>query len=129
MVPIQTPPVEVPQPSAADPNLHQLWQDVLEHLHPLSKGVLRDHGRLSLFDQQQALIEISAPKLFKIAQSKVSDIEKAFRKVVNQPIKVNLAVAAAVVEIAPPSAEESPPDSLSSMETPSSVSEMPQPMR
>jgi DNA polymerase-3 subunit gamma/tau len=73
--------------------LKQIWQQVIEYLHPLSKGLLRDHGRLAGLSEQQAQIEITAPKLLKIAQSKISDIEKSFAKVVNRPVKVNLTIA------------------------------------
>ncbi|MDX2216579.1 MAG: DNA polymerase III subunit gamma/tau [Oculatellaceae cyanobacterium bins.114] len=93
--PDQAQPVETtPVPSFA-PDLQHIWQQIIEHLHPLSKALLKDHGRLLALKEYQAEIGISSQNLFKIAQSKLPDVEEAFQKVLDRKIKVSLAVMAA----------------------------------
>ncbi len=78
-------------------NLSQIWQQIIAHLHPLSKALLNEHGRLLGFDGQEARIGIGNDKLVKIAQGKLKDIEQAFADVFNQKVKVSLEVAAPTV--------------------------------
>jgi DNA polymerase-3 subunit gamma/tau len=77
----------------ADSNLSQIWQQIIAHLHPLSKALLNEHGQLLSFDRQEARIGISSDKLVKIAQNQVKNIEKAFSEVFDQKVKVSLEVA------------------------------------
>lgn len=74
--------------------LQQVWRQVLESLHPLSQSLLRDHGRLTALSDQQAEITIKSDNLIKIAQNKLPDIEKGFRKVLGQSVRIALVVAA-----------------------------------
>jgi DNA polymerase-3 subunit gamma/tau len=76
-----------------DTNLGQIWQQIIAHLHPLSKALLNEHGRLLGFDGQEVRIGISSDKLVKIAQNQVKNIEKAFTEVFQQKVRVRLEVA------------------------------------
>lgn len=90
---------DFPQPSTAqagDSNLNQIWQQIIAHLHPLSKALLNEHGRLLAFDGQEARIGISSDKLVKIAQNQVKNIEKAFVEVFSQNVRVSLEVASSI---------------------------------
>jgi DNA polymerase-3 subunit gamma/tau len=62
-------------------------------LSPLpSKALFSQHGYLVAFNGQQAQIGIRAPKLIKMAQPRLLDIELAFQKARDQKVKVILAV-------------------------------------
>lgn len=78
--------------SSTQVNLEEMWRRIIETLHPLSKGLLRDHGRLVALNEHQAQIEITAPRLLGIAQKRIPDIEKAFAKVFNRQVKIALSV-------------------------------------
>ncbi|MCT7965522.1 DNA polymerase III subunit gamma/tau [Laspinema sp. D1] len=111
-----------PQPSAVEPsgNLEQTWQTLMEYLSLGSKALLQQHGRLIEFSNNQAQIAIRSANLFKMAQSKVSDVEAAFLKAFNIRVKVVIQVSGdgpppASAAIAPnhsepPSARMEPPD-------------------
>ncbi|MBD2460659.1 DNA polymerase III subunit gamma/tau [Oscillatoria sp. FACHB-1407] len=102
--PVATIPVATPSP-----DLQRIWQQIIEHLHPLSKALLKDHGRLLALKEHQAEIGISSQNLFKIAQSKLPDVEEAFQKVLDRKIKVALAVmAAGTIEAQPEAAPAKP---------------------
>lgn len=90
-----TEPVHEPQSPAADSvtELDQIWRQVVSHLHPLSKALLNDYGRLLMFDGQTARIGISTEKLLKIAQNQSKNIEKAFLGVFQQTVKISLEVS------------------------------------
>lgn len=91
--------VRSPQ-SAPDPSpdsvkateLDGIWQSVLAHLSLASKALLKQHGYLLAFNDQQAEIAIRSPNLFKMAQSKLPDMEAAFLKAFNQKVRVKLHV-------------------------------------
>jgi DNA polymerase-3 subunit gamma/tau len=72
--------------------LPQIWQQVIAHLHPLSKALLNDYGRLLAFDGHQARIGITSEKLVKIAQNQLKNVEKAFETLYGQVVKVSLEV-------------------------------------
>nr|WP_263012217.1 DNA polymerase III subunit gamma/tau [Laspinema sp. D2d] len=84
-----------PEPSTVEPsgNLEQTWQTLLEYLPLGSKALLQQHGRLIGFSNHQAQIAIRSPNLFKMAQSKVSDMEAAFFKAFNIRVKVVIQVS------------------------------------
>jgi DNA polymerase-3 subunit gamma/tau len=88
--------IELPGTSPADSNLNQIWQQIIAHLHPLSKALLNEHGQLLAFDGQEAQIGISSDKLVKIAQNQLKNIEKAFVDVFHQKVRVSLEVAGPV---------------------------------
>lgn len=88
--------IELPGTPPADSNLNQIWQQIIAHLHPLSKALLNEHGQLLAFDGQEAQIGISSDKLVKIAQNQLKNIEKAFVDVFHQKVKVSLEVAGPV---------------------------------
>lgn len=97
-----------PQPSTADLNqaqsptsqqsndspddIPQLWQQVLAHLPPSSRALFSQHGHLLAFNGQQAQIGIRAPKLIKMAQLRLSELELAFEKALKQKVNVKLAL-------------------------------------
>ncbi len=109
------------QPSGVEPsgNLEQTWQTLMEYLPLGSKALLLQHGRLIGFSNNQAQIAIRSPNLFKMAQSKVSDVEAAFLKAFNLRVKVMIQVsgdgpppasaAIAPSHSEPPSARMEPP--------------------
>ena len=76
----------------ASSNLEQVWQQVLAYLPLGSKALFGQHGYLLTFNNQQAQVGIRAPKLIKMAQPRLPDLELAFQKAYNQKIKVNLVV-------------------------------------
>jgi DNA polymerase-3 subunit gamma/tau len=82
---------EVAASHASD--LHAIWQQIIDDLHPLSKALLRDHGRLLELQETRAEIGISSQNLFKIAQERLPHVEEAFRKVLGRSIKVQLVIA------------------------------------
>jgi DNA polymerase-3 subunit gamma/tau len=103
------PPAVIPQPSASipekiadvvqadtngQPNLEQLWQQVVANLSPFAtQALVRQHCCLLAFEGQQARISISSEKLLKLAQGKAQNIEAAFQIVRQHPVKVVLQVA------------------------------------
>nr|WP_263012751.1 DNA polymerase III subunit gamma/tau [Laspinema sp. D3b] len=84
-----------PEPSALEPsgNLEQTWQTLVEYLSLSCKALLQQHGRLIGFSNHQAQIAIRSPNLFKMAQSKVSEVEAAFFKAFNIRVKVVIQVS------------------------------------
>ena len=86
--------------------LDLLWLDVLALVLPFSSQVmLRQQCRLMAFDGLQARIGTSSPHLFKMANSRMSNLETAFGKVFNRPIQTALEVVPVVpAAIAPPDA-------------------------
>ncbi len=83
--------------NATDPpplqNLRQIWQQIIENLHPLSRALMRDHGQLVRFDQNQVEISMSNKNLLKIAQSRLQDIEKAFQTVAARKVNIVFVVS------------------------------------
>ncbi|PIG91992.1 DNA polymerase III subunit gamma/tau [Gloeocapsopsis sp. IPPAS B-1203] len=75
-------------------DLEQVWQQLLQNLPLPSKALFKEHGSLVAIYEQQAIIGIRSPKLLKIAQTKVTDLEAALGKIYDRKIKVQLEVAA-----------------------------------
>lgn len=91
------------------PDLEQTWQTVIGQVQPFSTQVLmRQQCRLIAFDGKEAAIGVSSEKLIKMAQSKLSNMEAAFVKVFNVPIRISLQVVA--IPLVPTS---KPPTSMS----------------
>ncbi|MBF2078787.1 MAG: hypothetical protein IGR76_09780, partial [Synechococcales cyanobacterium T60_A2020_003] len=121
---VSPPPTDVPLPSPTkatpsptpesvqaeltEARLHRIWQEIVDHLHPLSKALLRDHGRLSSLSDRVAEIVLSSQPLMKIAQSKVADIEQAFLDVLGTRIKVVLIVSAPSPDTSAPTESPTP---------------------
>ena len=80
------PAVSSPAPS----NLDSVWQSVLSHLLPMSKALFSEHGNLLSLNDHEIKVEIRAPKLIKLAENKLSEIQKAFDNVVGKRIPVYL---------------------------------------
>jgi DNA polymerase-3 subunit gamma/tau len=77
------------------PHLNQVWQTVVAQLHPPgTQALLHQQGRLLAFDGQVARVGIRSQPLFKMAQARLPNVEAAFLKAFNHPVKVNLEVAA-----------------------------------
>ncbi|MCT7956981.1 DNA polymerase III subunit gamma/tau [Laspinema palackyanum] len=110
-----------PEPSAVElsGNLEQTWKTLLEYLSLSCKALLQQHGRLIGFSNNQAQIAIRSPNLFKMAQSKVSEVEAAFLKAFNLRVKVLIQVSGD----APPPA--STPIEQNHSEPPSALMEPP----
>ncbi len=104
--PSQQPPVDgnhsEPSPATSQPaetnahqtNLEQDWQLFLSHLRPPSTQILlRQHGCLLAFEEQQAYIGIRTDALLKIAKPGIPKMEAAFQAAFDRQVKVSLEVA------------------------------------
>lgn len=91
--------VDIPatEPTAiAPPDLSQTWQEVLALVQPFStQMMLRQQCRLLAFNGSEARIGTTSQPLFKMAKDRLPNIEVAFTKLCNQPIRVSLEVVAA----------------------------------
>jgi DNA polymerase-3 subunit gamma/tau len=75
--------------------LKQIWQKVLEQLHPPgTQALLRQQAHLLAFKGREARVGIKSQPLFKMAQERLPNIEAAFQAVFNHAVKVKLEVAA-----------------------------------
>jgi DNA polymerase-3 subunit gamma/tau len=85
-----------PQPSSPQPSpqldLSQIWQQVMLVIHPLTKGLLSDHGQLLAIQGNEVKIGINAEKLLKPAQGQTKNMEAAFKDVLGYEVKVTIAV-------------------------------------
>ncbi|HEY9846925.1 MAG TPA: hypothetical protein V6D03_12110, partial [Candidatus Caenarcaniphilales bacterium] len=87
------PVAEQPQAeSSQQAELEQIWQQLLTHLHPLSRALLSQHGRLIVLREQEAKIGIRNQNLAKIVHNKLPDVEAIFMKVFNRQVRVSLQV-------------------------------------
>ena len=67
------------------------WNAVLVHISkPATKELLRQHGKLMALSDGEAWIKVSSPHIFKLVQSKISDLETAFINGFGIPVKINL---------------------------------------
>ena len=73
-------------------NLEQIWQHILEVLPIAGKALFSQHGCLLSLEDSQAQVGIKTANLLKIAQPKISYLETAFQRILQQKIKVNLKV-------------------------------------
>ncbi len=65
------------------------WQKIVESLPIPAKALLNQHGRLLSIGDNAAVVGVP-PKLIKLAQGKLADVEAAFVKVFQQKYKVSL---------------------------------------
>lgn len=73
--------------------LTQTWDYVLAHIKlPSTKALLLQHGQLLSLSNGQARIGISSEQLRKLAETKLPEIEAAFRAAYGYNIKVSLEV-------------------------------------
>ena len=81
--------------SGSATDLSQTWQDVLALVQPFStQMMLRQQCRLLAFSGNEARIGTTSQPLFKMAKDRLPNIEVAFTKLCNQPIRVSLEVVA-----------------------------------
>lgn len=84
------PPSEQKEPnSSTQESLEATWQKIVESLPIPAKALLNQHGRLLSIGDNAAVVGVP-PKLIKLAQGKLADVEAAFVKVFQQKYKVSL---------------------------------------
>ncbi|MFB2772055.1 DNA polymerase III subunit gamma/tau [Pelatocladus sp. BLCC-F211] len=76
-------------PSSTEESLEATWQKIVESLPIPAKALLNQHGRLLSIGDGVAVVGVP-PKLIKLAQGKLADVEAAFVKVFQQKYKVSL---------------------------------------
>ena len=75
-------------------DLEEIWRKVLSCLQPpTTQALLKQQCHLIDFDGSSAIVGISSATLQKLNQGKVPNIEKAFARVVQHEVKVQLEVA------------------------------------
>jgi DNA polymerase-3 subunit gamma/tau len=78
-------PIEIPQEN------QQIWQKLLQHLHPVStQQLLTQHGHLLSFNDKSATVGCKAPGLMNLLNMKRPDIEAAFQVICGRPIAVTI---------------------------------------
>lgn len=83
----------------SEPHLSQSWQKVIAQLHPPgTQALLHQQGHLLAFDGRVARVGIRSQPLFKMVQARLPNVEAAFEKAFNHPVKVSLEVTTAIVE-------------------------------
>jgi DNA polymerase-3 subunit gamma/tau len=87
-----------PQPTidkeVSAPDRASIWQQVIDCIHPpMTQALLRQQCHLIDLSDTSAIVGISSMPLKKMNQGKVPNIEAAFAKVCQRPIKVTLEVA------------------------------------
>ena len=103
---LQPPPQEQtappnPQPASENPQakiqnpqaLSQIWQQILQLLPPAPQALLKQHCNLLAFDGKAARISVRSQPLFKLAQSKLPNVETAFQSAFERKVRVTLEVA------------------------------------
>lgn len=103
-----------PEPESAQPDqngdLADLWQQILQKIQPFgTQTLLRQQGNLLDFQDQVAEISINSDKLLQMAQSKLPNIQAAFKQVTGQEVRVSLVVAAHPVAAPPAPAKPTEP--------------------
>lgn len=78
------------------PNLEELWQEIINNLQPFgTQALLKQQGSLLSFDGEEAQIGIASAQLLNMAQGRSKNIQAAFLKTFNKEIKFTLVVAPA----------------------------------
>ncbi len=116
----ETDPINEDDAVAASPtaeaatDLGRVWQEILTLVQPFStQTMLRQQCRLIAFNGTEARIGTTSQPLFKMAKDRLPNIEVAFTKLCNQPVRVSLEVVAVdastpVVTISPETPVRSP---------------------
>ncbi len=74
-------------------NLEALWKKVIDEVSPpIVKPILHQKTQLLSFNGTEAIIELNAPPLIPILQSKIPNVEAAFLIVLGTSVKVKLVV-------------------------------------
>jgi hypothetical protein len=69
------------------------WEGVLAHISMrTTQALMSEHGKLIALHNGEALIRISSLPLYKIAQTKLPEIEAGFQKAFGVSVKVRLEV-------------------------------------
>lgn len=117
------PETEIVAPAEPDIDLESIWTQVIANLQPMATQALLDqHCYLLSFDGESAEIGVKSQPLLKHAQIKLPNIEAAFHKIYQQPVRIVLKVAtsksAAPNTIEPKSTGFSPAKEQKRVETP-----------
>ncbi|MEO0867748.1 MAG: DNA polymerase III subunit gamma/tau [Cyanobacteria bacterium J06642_11] len=94
------PPLEEEASSAVDApamgSLNDIWAKVIAQLTPMGTQVLmRQHGQLLACDGVNARVGITNDKLMRMAQDRLSNVEKAFNQVFGYQLRVTMVVSTA----------------------------------
>lgn len=74
--------------------LDQLWKKVLFYLKlPTTQALFSQQGHLYSFDGSVAIVSVNSEKLFKLHQSKIPELEAAFKEIFQKYVKVNIQIA------------------------------------
>ena len=92
-------------------SLDETWNQVLGYLPIPAQALFKQHGNLLSVDKDTAVVGLS-PKLIKLAQGKLADVEQAFAQIYPQTLKVSL-VAAHKSQIKPTSPNKEIPQNSS----------------
>ncbi|CAA9300041.1 hypothetical protein AVDCRST_MAG92-5021 [uncultured Coleofasciculus sp.] len=69
------------------------WHSVITYIQmPSTKTLMSEHGKLVALDNREARIRVSSIPLYKIAQTKLPEIQAAFQKAFGVQIKVRIEV-------------------------------------
>ena len=90
--PIQPVNFNIPQSDNYQPNIQQIWQQLLDNLPPAPRSLLKEHGELLNFKDLVAIIAIKNETLLKSAQKSLTKIEATFAAIFRTKVKVNLVV-------------------------------------
>ena len=82
----------VPHTQAPSQSLDEIWNQVLGNLPIPAQALFKQHGHLLNINQDAAVVGLS-PKLVKLAQGKLADLEQAFTQIYPQKLKVSLVAA------------------------------------
>ncbi|WP_446353367.1 hypothetical protein [Coleofasciculus sp. A1-SPW-01] len=75
-------------------HIEGLWQEVILNIKSSSlRALLRMHCNLIFFDGKVACIEVTSKHLLKLTESKLLNIQSAFKNVCHSDIQVNFKVA------------------------------------
>ncbi|MBD2128416.1 DNA polymerase III subunit gamma/tau [Microcoleus sp. FACHB-1] len=80
-----------PEAIASSSNVEEIWQKVLSVLQPFAtQALLRQHCHLLSFEGSIAHVGVSSLPLLELAQTKLPNIEAAFKAVYKSKVKVSL---------------------------------------
>ena len=79
--------------SANEATVEEIWQSVVERLHPMLKILLQTHAHLVGIKDKTACLTVKSEPVFNIMQSHTSDIEATLSLVMGQPVfRTNLEI-------------------------------------
>ncbi len=114
-------PVQTDAPVISRQPLADIWASILEQLPMAAKTLLRIHGTLGELDDHRAQILMKTAPLLAIANHALPEIEAAFQRICQRPIKVKFEVASTTS--ASPSPISAPPPPTRETESPKPVIE------